>query len=68
MTPAVFVIVVFGMLHNVESVMPGSYPDLNSCQSALATTHFAFPHWGECQLLASKPMSKLPAKPAPAYR
>lgn len=51
----VYVIVIYGMLHNVESVMPGSYPDLNACQAQVVQTHLTFGNWAACEPLASKP-------------
>jgi hypothetical protein len=51
----VYVIVIYGMLHNVESVIPGSYPDMNACQAALVQTHLTFGNWGSCEPLAAGP-------------
>jgi hypothetical protein len=50
----VYIIIVYGLLHDVQAILPQQYPDMNSCKSALVQMHFAFPNWGECQLLPPK--------------
>jgi hypothetical protein len=60
----VYIIVIYGMLHNVESVLPGSYPDMNSCQAAVVQTHLTFGNWASCQPLGTKP----PAPPVVGHK
>lgn len=63
----VYAIVVYGILHNVEMVLPQTYPDLQACQAALIQTHLTFGNWGQCQPLAAKPPMPDPT-PAPKAR
>jgi hypothetical protein len=54
----VYVIIIYGMLHNVESVLPGSYADMNSCQAAALQTHLTFGNYASCEPLANRPTLK----------
>lgn len=55
----VYIIVVFNLFHHQQAVLPGSYPDMNSCRAQLVQTHFTLGNWGDCELLASKPAHRL---------
>ena len=54
----IYVIMVYGMFGNVESMLPGSFPDLNACQAAVVQTHLTFGNIAKCEPLASKPSSR----------
>jgi hypothetical protein len=54
----VYVIIIYGMLHNVESVLPGSFPDMNSCQAQVLQTHVTFGNYASCEPLANRPTMK----------
>jgi hypothetical protein len=49
----VYIIIVYGLLHDVQAILPNHYPDLNTCKVALVQMKFNFPDWGECQLAPS---------------
>lgn len=55
----VYVIIVYGFLHNQIGTMTPSYSDLQSCQLALAQKHFDIGYWGQCTAVnVPPPLSK----------
>lgn len=65
----VYILIVYNLLHHVQAVLPGSYPDINSCNAAKVQTHVTFGNWVSCEPLAVKPSAmkghyhKVPVKP-----
>lgn len=62
----VYVIIVYGLLHNVQTVLPQTYPDQQSCTAALVQTHLTFGNWGSCEPLAAHAPDPVVVVPAPA--
>lgn len=54
----VYIIVVFNWLHQQQAILPGSFPDLNSCKAQVVQTHVTLGNYAECTPLAYKPAAK----------
>jgi hypothetical protein len=51
----VYVIIVLNFLHQQQGYKPERYPDLQSCQVALAQTQFQIGYWGQCRAISVLP-------------
>ncbi len=57
-----YIIVIFNLLHQQQGVMPGTYPDVQTCQVALAQAHFNLGYWGACRPVSLQPPALGPSK------